>query len=146
MPGLSAGPAHLALLGTDELLHDFVHTFQSLLLVGPGPRVVAADGCYQSRGAIGHHIADTRMRQEHAFIAGQRRGPEFAADAQVDRDGTIGQPDHFAAELPSSHALAGLQVGKNFVIPPEPVIGWVVARRLPIDAQWLVAESREGAA
>ena len=43
------------------------------------------------------------------------------------------------------HALAGLQVRKDFVIPHQPVIGRVVARRLPIDAQRLVGERGEGA-
>src|SRR6266481_5677562 len=110
-PSLPAGPAHLPLFGADELLHDFVHTFYGPLFVAPGPRIVAADRGDQRRGAIGTHVADARVRQEHAFIAGQRRRPEFAADAQIDGDGTIGQPDDFAAELPAGHALARLQVG-----------------------------------
>src|ERR1700723_4025126 len=111
MPGLSARPAHLALFGADELLHDFVHALDSLLLVLLRPSLIAADSRHQRRGAISNDIANARMRDQHAVIAGQRHRPKFAAEAQIDSNGRRSKPDHFTAKLPSSHAFARLQVG-----------------------------------
>ncbi len=109
------------------------------------PRIIAAYCGNQRCRAIGDDVADARMRDQHAVIAGQRRRPKLAPDAQVDRDGAIRKPDHLAAKLPSGHALARLQVGKDFVIGHQPVIGRVVSRRLPIDAQRLVGQGGERA-
>ena len=135
---LSARPAHLALFGANQLLHDFVHAFERFLLVLAGPCLVAADRRHQRRRAIRDDIAHARMRHQFAVIAAQRRGRKLASDAQIDRNGAIGKPDHLAAKLPPGHAFARLKIGQHLVIAHQLVVGRVLARRLPIDTQRLV--------
>src|SRR6202522_4198067 len=115
VPGLPSGPAHLALFGADELLHNFVHAFHSLLLILPGPRIIAANRCHQRRGPIGDHVADTRMRQQHTVIAVQRRRRKLSPDTKIHGDGTITEPDHLAAKFPARHALARLEVRQHLI-------------------------------
>src|ERR1700677_358100 len=138
VPGLPSGPAHLALFGADQLLHNFVHAFHSLLFILPGPRIIAANRCYQRRGSIRHHVANTRMRQQHAVIAIQRGWRELPPDTKIHSNGTMTEPDHLAAKFPSRHALLWFEVRQYFIIARQPVIRRIIASRLPIDAQRLV--------
>src|ERR1700722_2093710 len=108
VPGLPSGPAYLALFGADELLHDFVHAFRGLLFILPGPRIVAANRCHQCRGAISHHVANAWVRQQHAVVAVQRRRRKLSPDTKIHSDGTIAEPNHLAAKLPSRQTLPRL--------------------------------------